>query len=202
MMMLKPAFPITAILLLAGCATPVFVSPVEVTRFAAPVQAAAVSPMQQRGTITLAPAAGTDAATAEYRAQAEAVAIQLAALGYRVVAQDGAQVAQISLVHSVTPAESRSPISVAGNGSVGSYGSGVGLGIGLDLTPRRGEVVTTRLAVSIRAATGESNIWEGRASMSASANSDFAAPDAAAARLAGALFRGFPGTSGETILVP
>jgi hypothetical protein len=119
-----------------------------------------------------------------------------------VVPTGGAQVAQLALGQSVRMPESRSPVSVGGGASVGSYGSGMGLGIGLDLTPRARDTVETRLMLAIRAADGGSNLWEGRAEMSATANSDFAAPEAIAARMAAALLQGFPGTSAETILVP
>ena len=167
----------------------------EVTRFAAP-QARLAS-----GTIAITPAQGTDSATPEYAAFAAAVQRELAALGYSIVATGGAQVAQLSLMQSVSLPERRSPVSIGGGASAGSYGSGVGLGIGLDLTPQRGEAVETRIALFIRPATGGSNLWEGRASMSATANSDYATPEATAARMAAALLQGFPGTSGETILV-
>ena len=189
------AAPFLAGLLLAGCATPSFVSPVEVTRFAAP-QARLAS-----GTISVTPAQGTDSATPEYAAFAGAVQRELTALGYSVVATGGAQVAQLSLTQSVSPPERRSPVSVGGGGSVGTYGSGVGLGIGLNLNPGRGEAVETRIALFIRPAAGGSNLWEGRASMSASANSEYNTADATAARMAAALLHGFPGTSGETISV-
>src|SRR5690606_7926229 len=102
----------------------------------------------------------------------QALSSELAALGYDVVPQGGAQVAQVSLRQSVLQPERRNPVSVGGGASVGSYGSGAGLGIGLDLTPRRGEAIETRLALAIRPASGGSNLWEGRASMSATANSD------------------------------
>ena len=53
----------------------------------------------------------------------------------------------------------------------------------------------------IKPAQGGTALWEGRARFAASANSDFAATEAAATKLAEALFGGFPGRSGETIEV-
>jgi hypothetical protein len=193
--MMKTAPLILTALLLAGCATPSYVSPVEVTRFAAP------QANLGRGTISVSAAPGTDESALGYAAFANAVSSELAALGYTVVAQGGAQVALVSLSQSVSLPERRSPVSVGGGASVGSYGSGGGLGIGLDLTPRRGEATETQLSLAIRPASGGTNLWEGRANMSATANSDYGTAEAAATRMADALLQGFPGASGETILV-
>ena len=193
--MMKTAPLILTALLLAGCATPSFVSPVEVTRFAAPQADLA------RGTISIDAAPGTDGSSLGYAAFADALRSELAALGYNVVAQGGAQVALVSLSQSVSLPDRRSPVSVGGGGSVGSYGSGVGLGIGLDLSPRPAEAIETQLSLAIRPASGGTNLWEGRANMSASANSDYGTAQATAARMADALLQGFPAGSGETILV-
>jgi hypothetical protein len=75
----------------------------------------------------------------------------------------------------------------------------VGLGVGIDLTPPPPDEIDTTLSVSIRPSAGGDAIWEGRARFTASANNDLAAPIAAANKVAGALFQGFPGNSGETI---
>ena len=53
----------------------------------------------------------------------------------------------------------------------------------------------------IKPSGGINALWEGRARFTASANSDYADQRAAAAKLADALFSGFPGRSGETIEV-
>ncbi len=195
--MIRTALFLAVPLLLAGCATPAFVSPVEVTRFTAPSDA-----FLAQGTIAIIPAPGIDAAAPGYAAFEDAVRRELEQLGYRTVARNGSQTATLSLSHSVSMPERRNPVSVGGGGSVGSYGSGIGVGIGLDLTPRRGEAVSTQLAVSIRRTDGSNNLWEGRAQMSATSNSEYPTPADAATRIAAALFRGFPGTSGETIAVP
>ena len=50
-------------------------------------------------------------------------------------------------------------------------------------------------------ADGGTALWEGRSRFTATANSGFADTQAAATRLADALFGGFPGQSGETIEV-
>ena len=181
---------------LAACAAPAYVSPVEVTRFVgdAPAQLGA-------GTISVDFGFGLQRSPDEsvYRT---AVERELASLGYSVRPSGGMQVAQVTLEQFVDdPDAGRRPVSVGGGASVGSYGSGVGLGIGLDLTPRAAERLDTRLSVAIRPVAGGANLWEGRAQMTASANSDYADQSAAATRLASALFSNFPGVSGETIQV-
>ena len=95
----------------------------------------------------------------------------------------------------------RPPVTVGGGGSVGSYGSGVGLGVGLDLSGRPKDRIDTQLQVLIRPAVGGQALWEGRSSFTASVDSEYRESRAAATRLADALFTGFPGRSGETIEV-
>lgn len=188
---------LAAAALLGGCATPAYVSPVEVTRFVGDAPTAL-----GQGTIQLAPAAGLDAGSIEFGLYEDAVRRELEGLGYRVVTINGAQVAQVALDQYVTgPGQRRGPVDVGVGGSTGTYGSGVGLGIGINLGGQEAERVVRELAVSIRAAGASQNLWEGRASMVATTNSDYAADAAAAPRLADALFAGFPGTSGETIEV-
>lgn len=183
--------------LLAGCATP-YASPVEVTRFSAPTAAQLGS-----GTIAVRAAPGEAGGTLEFSAYEQAVAKELARLGY-TLAQAGpaAQVAEVRVGRvQLAPGDRRGPVSVGVGGSTGSYGSGVGLGIGLDLTPPPKPVIQTELGVTIRDnATGQS-LWEGRADFGASTDSPLADRQAAAARLAEALFGGFPGASGQTITV-
>ena len=75
------------------------------------------------------------------------------------------------------------------------------LGIGIDLSRPPPEVTANRLRVVIKDnGTGQA-LWEGRAEFSASGNSDYASAQAAADKMAAALFAGFPGESGETIKV-
>ena len=81
-------------------------------------------------------------------------------------------------------------------------GSGVGVGVGINLGGNRpSERIDTQLHVMIRPSAGGDALWEGRARFTATANSDYADRQAAAAKLADALFDGFPGRSGETIEV-
>ena len=62
--------------------------------------------------------------------------------------------------------------------------------------------VETTLAVRLVRRSDKLVIWEGKASQMAKAGSPAAQPGIAAAKLAEAMFKGFPGVSGETIRVP
>lgn len=183
--------------LLAGCATPARVSPVEVTRFSDP------GAVLGSGPIAVRPAPGVEPDSWDYAAFRTAVADELAKLGYVVTADGARQVALVSVRRSVEqPGARRSPVSVGVGGSTGSYGSGVGVGVGINLGGGRpADEIDTELRVSIVPGGGTDALWEGRARFTATANSDYADRNAAAAKLAGALFAGFPGRSGETIEV-
>lgn len=185
---------------LLGCATPAYVSPVEVTRFVGDRPAALGS-----GTISVRPAPGVQPDAWDYSAFQGAIVRNLAELGYTVVPADGAQVAEVSVNRLVEqPQARRSPVDVGVGGSTGSYGSGVGVGVGINLGSlggRPAEQIDTTLAVSIKPAAGGTALWEGRARFSATANSAYAERQASANKLADALFDGFPSRSGETIEV-
>ena len=182
---------------LAACATPSYVTPVEVTRFtgATPAELG-------QGTITIEPATGLDPLPTEFTAFRDALAGELTSLGYDVVTGTSRQVAVIDMSQFASlPQPRRGPVSVGGGAGVGSHGSGVGLGVGIDLTPPPPEEVRTSVAVYIRPADGGPNLWEGRANFAATANNRFSEAPAAAGRVMSALFAGFPGVSGETIEV-
>ena len=189
---------LVALALLAGCTTPAYVSPVEVTRFSA----SQPSPLG-RGSIAVRAAPGGQPDSCEFAAFQAAVANELQEVGYTVT-DSAAQVAEVRVQRFVARNEGgrRSPVSVGAGGSTGSYGSGVGLGIGINLGGNRpAEQIDTQLQVMIRPSAGGDALWEGRARFTATANSDFADQRAAAGKLADALFDGFPGRSGETIEV-
>ena len=95
----------------------------------------------------------------------------------------------------------RSPVSVGVGGSTGSYGSGIGLGIGINLSGRPKDKIATELSVRIARRSDNSVVWEGRSFVEAKEGSPAAQPSLAASKLAEALFRDFPGQSGETIKV-
>jgi hypothetical protein len=86
-------------------------------------------------------------------------------------------------------------------GSTGSYGSGVGLGIGINLSGPPKDKIVTDLSVRIAKRIDGNVVWEGRASIEAKEGSPASQPGLAAAKLAEALFKDFPGESGTTIRV-
>src|SRR5687767_14212565 len=187
-----------ALAVLAGCTTPAYVSPVEVTRFTGDSPA-----MLGSGPIAVVAAPGTPPDSWEYSAFQSAVSDELAQVGYIVTGDMAQQVAEISVRRFVAQAGGRrSPVNVGVGGSTGSFGSGVGVGVGINLGGGRpAEQIDTELRVVIKPSGGINALWEGRARFTATSNSNFADQRAAAARLADALFDGFPGRSGETIEV-
>ena len=182
-------------LLLSGCVAPV--GPVEVTRFAAPDAALG------RGPIQVMPAPGVDGSSLEARTYASAVARQLVRLGYTEQIGGGAsQVATVRVERQTWRPDRRGgPVNVGVGGATGSYGSGLGVGIGLDLSGPPPEQTETRLFVQIRDRVADRPLWEGRATFVVRADSPLADTSLGAERLAEALFRDFPGCSGETVLV-
>jgi hypothetical protein len=185
-------------LALAGCATAV--PPVEVTRFHAPTLA------------TLGPGtayrfADSDSAgalageTASYR---RAVDVELRRLGF-VAAADGAAaplLVRVDLARNERIAAGSSPVSVGVGGNTGSYGSGIGVGLGFNLGGGPRKWIDLVLSVRIDDAATATALWEGRAQTAVPAKAPAAQGSLAAAKLAGALFGGFPGESGRTISVP
>lgn len=194
-----PALPLAALsaLAVAGCVAPV--GPVEVTRFHAPDTAAL-----GRGTIAVEAAPGEDPASLELRSYQAAVARQLVILGYAESAagSPSQQVAHVRLRRETwQPERAGSPVSVGIGGSTGSYGSGIGIGLGFDLSGKPPAQTRTELAVTIRNRATGAALWEGRAQFTVRADSPMAGTSLGSARLTEALFRGFPGQSGETITV-
>ena len=182
---------------LSGCVAPV--GPVEVTRF----HDAALLDRAGRGTIAVEAAPGMDANALELRSYQAAVARQLTTLGYREAGSPNS--AQVALVRverkAFRPGRNGGPVSVGVGGGTGSYGSGVGMGIGIDLSGPPAEQVTTELAVQIRDRVSGKTAWEGRAHFTVKASSPLADTQLGAAKMAEALFAGFPGNSGETVEV-
>ena len=171
----------------------------EVTRFHVPELAGL-----GRGVIAIEPAAGQDGNSPEFGSYAGAVSRQLSLLGYSAASGAGSspQVAVLRIERrSFRPERARGPVSVGVGGSTGNYGSGVGLGIGLDLSGPPPALVETLLGVTIRDRTSGKALWEGKASFTVRAASPLATTQLGAAKLAEALFKGFPGSSGETIQV-
>lgn len=189
-------WPWLGLVLLAGCVAPT--GPVEVTRFHLPDTA-----MLGHGPVAVVAAPGNDPASLELRAFSAAVGRELQRQGYREVsAAEALQLAEVRLDRrTVQPERTRGPVSVGVGGSTGSFGSGLGLGIGIDLSGRPPAMTETLLAVVLRDKASGRVVWEGRASFSVRAKSPLATTELGSAQLAAALFRDFPGRSGETVLV-
>lgn len=193
----------TAALLLPACATTPYTGPVEVTRFVAPAPE-----RTDLGTGTIAvifPETITNEAART--AFAAAVGNELARLGYTVVTEGGAagQTAAIRTARrpiTAAPIDTRrGPVSVGVGGSTGSFGSGIGLGVGFDLGGgREGPSAITELSVRI-ARSGGATLWEGRAQIATGVKSAYSQVDTSARTLAAALFRDFPGGNGETVTI-
>ncbi|NBC36527.1 DUF4136 domain-containing protein [Novosphingobium sp. FSY-8] len=204
---------VMGLLALGGCMVPT--PPVEVSRFHA-----AEAGVLGRGAITVvaapagtslpAPAPLSDAERASWH---DAVRRELARLGYDAQLGDPAldaprpssgQIAQVRVIRQTIGDNRTNPrVTVGGNASVGSYGSSTGMGVAIRLGgPPSGAQVATDLAVVIRDAASGRVLWEGRASLTLAASAPMAQTAMAAPRLAGALFGGFPGISGQTVRVP
>lgn len=194
-MNLRPLVLIAPLALLGGCMAPI--GPVEVTRFHVPELAP-----QVRGSIAVEAAPGMDGASLELQAYQGAVAQELRRIGFAVQDKGGDQIAEVRLSRQTyRPDRARNPVSVGIGGSTGSYGSGLGVGIGLDLSGPPPEVIETQLSVAIRDRKSGKVVWEGRAQFTVRATAPQAQTALGAPKMAAALFQGFPGNSGETILV-
>jgi len=184
--------------LLASCTT-TFVSPVEVTRFVGDQPQLLGS-----GPITVRAGPADQADSLETGLFRDAVARELQNQGYVIIDGEAPQVAEVTVAQMVEqPGFTNNPVSggVGVAGGTHTRGTSVGLGVGIDLTPRPSDRLHRELRVMIKPAAGGTALWEGRARFAASTNSNYAETQAAAAKLAGALFGGFPGQSGETIEV-
>ncbi len=93
-----------------------------------------------------------------------------------------------------------------GGGSGGGWhgGSSVGLGgaVSFPIGKQKEQMdVLTRLSVQLKRRSDSTVIWEGRAESVARDGTPYANPEASIAKLAQAMFEGFPGRSGEIITV-
>lgn len=188
---------VVSVLSLGGCVVPT--GPVEVTMFNR------VAEGQVYGSGSFSVVAGPDRAAGQglmLSPYLAAVSREMGRIGYTEKAGGSDVVAEVRLTVSDVNGERRSPVSLGVGGSTGSYGSGVGVGLGFNLGGGSQARVETILSVRILRARDNLVIWEGRASQSAGKKSPAAQPGIAASKLAEALFRDFPGQSGQTITVP
>lgn len=202
-MKINSPFKAASIMLLAcaasACVSGPSVSPVEITRF---YQAASTAQLGV-GTIFVETAPGAEGDPQDLAPFKAAIAAELVKLGYRETSRENAsQIAQVRVERFANePVQRRGPVSVGLGGGTGSYGSGVGLGVGINLGGKPRDMIGTDLGVMIRDKQSSAVIWEGRATVSVSDNSEFADNGANAAIIADALFDEFPGNNGETVEV-
>jgi hypothetical protein len=148
------------------------------------------------GTIVLSPGA-VGAGGADIAAFESALVDQLTRAGYRTDAPPGpgGQIVEYMVRHDViAPPEPRhSPVGGGVSVGVGNHGwSGVGLGIGIDLSKPRGPLIATRLEARIRDSATKELLWQGRAEVITRDGDKHWTPPATAERLWAALFKGFP----------
>lgn len=157
-----------------------------------------------KGAIVVIQMPGQDAATdprlnATFQA---AVETQLIGAGYQALPGDAApsdQIAEVRIVRSeAQPAEGKRD-SVSGEMSVGvsNRGSMLGMAVQIDGTKPKKALIETRLETRIRDRSSGEVLWEGRAAIYTRDGDERWNDDAIAARLAGALFDGFPARTGE-----
>ena len=197
MMTKNRILPLFALSLLSACVVPT--GPVEVTRF----NRAAEGVTYGTGTYSVE-VAGDSAAGQGLAASPYIVAVsrEMQRVGYSERAGNADVIAEVRVGVATYQPERRSPVSVGVGGSTGSYGSGVGLGVGINLGGGPKAQVETTLDVRIVRRSDNLVLWEGKAVQAAKAGSPAAQPGIAAAKLAEAMFKDFPGKSGETIRVP
>lgn len=189
--------PLLALSLLTACVVPT--GPVEVTRFN---RAAEGVPY---GTGSFAVALAGESASDQSLAGSPylaAVAREMQRVGYRNTGSNPDVIAEVRFGATTIRPDRSSPVSVGVGGSTGSYGSGLGVGLGFNLGGGSSTQLQTTLAVRILRRSDQVVIWEGTAVQAAKAGSPAAQPGIAASKLAEALFKDFPGVSGETIRVP
>jgi hypothetical protein len=145
-----------------------------------------------RSRIAIEPFDKADANRPEFPAYAAAVSRQLSRLGWSVVPSttQSEQIALIDLEQGSREAIAALSAARIGRGVAGGAPEGTSA-----------NVTATLLEVAIRRRSDGTVFWEGRAVDEARTNSAEAARTAAVERLAGALFRDFPGESGRTIRV-
>jgi len=197
MMKTPRILPLLALSLLSACVVPT--GPVEVTRF----NRAAEGISYGNGSFGVE-VAGESSADRSLSASPYVAAVtrEMQRVGYRNQAGTSDVVAEIRFGATMIRPDRRSPVSVGVGGSTGSYGSGIGLGVGITLGGGSAAQLQTSLSVRIIRRSDQLVIWEGTAVQSAKAGSPAAQPAIAASKLAEALFKDFPGVSGETIRVP
>ena len=188
-------------LALAGCATQQSM-PTQVTRFHL---GQPIAP----GEVAVESRDPRMAGSLEFQTYANAISAELARNGFRPAANVASSelVAVVDVMRDSREGPPRpAPFSIGlgiGGGSFGrrsAVGGDVGVGIPVGHSRSREEVLT-QVAVQLKRRSDGTVIWEGRARTAALGGTAAAAENAAAVKIASALFQGFPGQSGQTITV-
>lgn len=189
------AVPLAASLVLAGCATTPRAAPIDVTRYH-------LGDPLGRGSIEVTQRTAFAGASPEDDAYDGAVAAELARLGFAPGTGETDYVALVAYKHSPQGfVDKPPPVSIGiGTANYGRHG-GVGVGGSVGIGGKRYEVIETELSVEIKRRADGTVVWEGRAVGQALAGTPASMSGALSARLAQALFKGFPGESGITIRV-
>jgi hypothetical protein len=147
-----------------------------------------------RGTLFIQPVDPAIGNNLEFRTHAESVAVEMRRQGFQTV-PDAAQ-AQYIAVLDITQTDGT---------TVTRPGMTVGVPVGpaviatpVGRGPRNSSERTTTIGVQIKRQADGTQIWEGRASKTATAGSQEATLTWAVPALSGALFKDFPGTPGVT----
>lgn len=134
-----------------------------------------------------------------------AVVDQLVKLGYDTTAPapTQGQLVELTITRSVLqpPEPPHKPVSGEMDVGVSNRGSAVGGAIFLDFTKPAKALVSTRLEARIRDRATGNALWEGRADLATRDGDAKWSEQKIATRLADALFGGFPGKSGETVVL-
>ncbi|MBA2932722.1 DUF4136 domain-containing protein [Sphingomonas sp. CGMCC 1.13654] len=200
---LRLALALGGALALAGCET---ANPVQVTRFhlTQPIAPGSFS-------IESMPAAGPGSPMApdsiELNTYSDIVAGELTHLGFTRAEGPGSSELTVSVLvdRGTRPDYNAGGSSISfgiGGASFGRHsGFGGGVGTTVPIGNQEHFLVGTRMQVQIKRRSDGTAIWEGRAMTEAKGTSPDASPQAAVAKLAHAMFTGFPGQSGQTISV-
>ena len=162
---------------------------IQVQTFAASTPAAGVL---GHGSIVIAASPAGQDVGYEQGAFQTALADQLTRSGYQT--GPGSQVVEFVVTHELLqpPERRRNPVSGGAAIEGGTYGSGVGLGLSIDLSKPLKALIATRLEVRIRNSATQELLWQGRAEVLAREGDKHWAGPLMAQRLSAALFRGFP----------
>ena len=187
-------------LFLAACTVPA--GPVEVARFHLPEGTPDLARLGH-GSIAVVAGTGMNPASTDLQSFEIAVEQQLARLGYTPASPDTAdQIAQVRVLRSAVDSASQTSFGFSAAGSNHASAVGVGVGMGGAIPIGTTQRIATDLVVVIRDRASGKVLWEGRAALTLPATSPLAKTALAAPKLAGALLDGFPGKSGETVIVP